>query len=154
MQTWWKCRSCEYGYVIHVLILLYLFIIKTGIDECQATVQRAITSQKSKKSKRIAAYDWYKLSLCGMHQLVQVRNWCRNVWIMSLSYTYIIVSGSFLFSGFNRFPHFIPPTTVYKCQLNKVLHFQPFLFLVPLPPGGPRRQAEREGVECILYGYS
>jgi hypothetical protein len=59
------------------------------------------------------------------------------------SYAYIIVSGSFLFSGFNRFPHFIPPTTVYKCQLNKVLRVQPFLFRVPLPPGGPRRQAER-----------
>ncbi len=43
----------------------------------------------------------YKFSLFGMHKLVQVRNRCRNVWIMSLSYTYIIVSGSFLFSGFN-----------------------------------------------------
>ncbi len=98
---------------------------------------------KVKEKQADAAYDWYKFSLCGMHKLVQVRNWCRNVWIMSLSYTYIIVSGSFLFSGFNRFPHFIPPTTVYKFQLNKVLRVQPFLFRVPLPPGGPRRQAER-----------
>ncbi len=143
VQTWWKWRSCEYGYVIHVLILLLFIYYLPGIDECQATVQKVITSQKSKKSKRIAAYDWYKFLLCGMHKLVQVRSKCRNAWIMLLSYAYIIVSGSFLFSGFNRFPHFIPPTTGYKCQLNKVLHVQPFLFRVPLPPGGPRRQAER-----------
>jgi hypothetical protein len=35
-----KCRSGEYGYVIHVLILL-LFIL-TQFYECQATVQRVI----------------------------------------------------------------------------------------------------------------
>ncbi len=93
----------------------FICLYSTGIDECQATVQKVIASQKSKKSKRISAYDWYKFSLCGMHKLVQVRNWCRNVWIMPFSYTYIIVNGSFLFSGFNRFPHFISPTTVYKC---------------------------------------
>jgi hypothetical protein len=44
-----KCRSCEYGYVIRVLLLL-LFIL-TKFDERQATVQRVITSQKSKKKQ-------------------------------------------------------------------------------------------------------
>ncbi len=114
VQTWWKCRSCEYGYVIHVLILLLFIYYLTGIDECQATIRKVFTSQKSKKSKRIAAYDWYEFSWIGMHRLVQVRNRCRNVWIMLLSYAYIIVSGSFLFSGFNRisaFPHFLLSTT-------------------------------------------
>jgi hypothetical protein len=56
---------------------------------------------------------------------------------MSLSYTYIIVSGSFLFSGFNHILHFMSPTTVYKCYLNKVLRVQQFHFRVPLPLGGP-----------------
>jgi hypothetical protein len=63
--------------VIHVLILL--LFISTEIDECQATVQRAITSQKSKKSKRISAYDWYEFSVSRMHKLVHVRNRCRDV---------------------------------------------------------------------------
>ncbi len=84
VQTWWKCRSCEYGYVIRVLILLLFIYYLTGIDECQATVQKVIISQKSKKIKRISAYDWYEFSWIGMHKLVQVRNRCRNVWIMSL----------------------------------------------------------------------
>ncbi len=122
MQTWWKCRSCEYGYVIRVLILLLFIYYLTGIDECQATVQKVITSQKSKKSKRISVYDWYEFSWIGMHRLVQVRNRCRNVWM-----SYIIVSGSFLFSGFNRtsaFPHFMLSTTTYSCWLNKVLRVQ------------------------------
>jgi hypothetical protein len=57
VQTGWKCRSCEYGYVIHVPNLLLFIYYLTGIDECQATVQKVITSQKSKKSKRIVAYD-------------------------------------------------------------------------------------------------
>ncbi len=127
VQTWWKCRSCEYGFVIRVLILLLFIYYLTGIDECQATVQKVITSQKSKKSKRMSAYDWYKFSWNGMHKLVQVRNRCRNVWIMLLSYAYIIVSGPFLFSGFNptsAFPHFMLSTTIYRCWLNKVLRVQ------------------------------
>ena len=57
--------------MIHVLILLLFIYYLTGIDECQATVQKVITSQKSKKSKWIAAYDWYEFSLGGMHKLVQ-----------------------------------------------------------------------------------
>jgi hypothetical protein len=58
MQTLWNYRSCEYGYVIRVLILLYLSL--TGFDVCLATVQIVIASQKSKKSKRVAAYEQYE----------------------------------------------------------------------------------------------
>jgi hypothetical protein len=112
-----KCRSCEYGYVIHVLILL-LFIFNRNWWMSGYSSE----SQKTKKSKRISKYDWYEFSVSRMHKLVHVRNRCRNVWIMSLSYIlYIIVSGSFLFSGFNRIPHFTRPTTVNRCWLNKVL---------------------------------
>ncbi len=56
--------------MIHVLISLLFYLSLTGIDICLATVQIAIASLKSKKSKRIAAYDWYKFLKCGRHKLV------------------------------------------------------------------------------------
>jgi hypothetical protein len=39
---------------------IFIYLSLTGIDECQATVQIAIASQKSKKSKRIAAGNYYE----------------------------------------------------------------------------------------------
>ncbi len=45
---------------IDIKSVSYFYFILTKFDACQATVQRAITSQKSKKSKRVSAYDWYE----------------------------------------------------------------------------------------------
>ncbi len=101
--------------------------------------QLQVKSQR--KSKRIAAYDWYEFLLSGMHKLVNVRNRCRNVWIMLLSYTYIIVSRSFLFSGFNRILYCLQLST--DVDWIKCCAFKQFHFRVPLPLGGPWRQAER-----------
>ncbi len=133
-----KSRSCEYGYVIYVLILL-LFIFNRNWWMSGYSSESNYKS-KSKKSKRISAYDWYEFSLSRMHKLVHVRNRCRDVWIMYWV-TYIIVSGSFLFSGFNRILHCLRLST--DVDWIKCCAYKPFHLRVPLPPGGPRRQAER-----------
>jgi hypothetical protein len=46
------CNQCS------DLTLFYLSLIRA--DVCLSTVQIVIASQKSKKSKRIAAYVWFK----------------------------------------------------------------------------------------------
>jgi hypothetical protein len=55
------CVACKHDGIIGRVNMdmgpdfTFIYLSLTGIDECQATVQIAIASQKSKKSKRIAA---------------------------------------------------------------------------------------------------
>ncbi len=117
----WICDPCPN------FTLFYLS--STGIDACLDTVQIAIASLKSKKS-RLPHMISISFRNVERDKLVQVRYRCRNVWV---------VSGSFLFSGFNRFSHFMSSTTVYKCKLNKLLRVR--TFLLPGPVAAGRSQA-------------
>ncbi len=101
-----KCRSCEYWYVVRVLLLL-LFIL-TKFDVCQATVQRVIASQKSKKKQadfRVwLVWVFIKQNAEAMSEIDAV-----IVWIMVLSYIYHSERIFFCFQALTAF------YTAYDC---------------------------------------
>ncbi len=121
-----KCRSCEYWYVIHVLLLLFIYFNQIW---CMSGYSSESNYKSKVKEKASGFPRMIGVSFIGkMHKLVYIRNRCVSVWIMLLSYI-IIERTFFLFSGFDRILHCLRLSTdVYWINSGA---YKLFYFRVP-----------------------
>ncbi len=109
-----KCRSCEYWYVIRVLLLLLIYFnqiwCKSGYSS-ESDYKSKVKEKPSRFPRMIG------VSFIGkMHKLVHVRNRCRYCMNNVIKLYHYWAD---LFSVFRLWPHFTLLTTVYRCLLNK-----------------------------------
>ncbi len=133
-----------------------LILFRLYLDRGRCVPEYSSDSNASQKLKKKQAdcricWSWVLRNVKG-YKLVHVRNRCPIVWVVSMYTVHVILNGSFLFSGFNRFCIYV----IYYCSWINCCASEHLLNPVWYPLGGLWWQTERgmalTAIEWVFNG--